>query len=72
MMVDTSARSVIAQFADADEHEVDARLPVRTAARFAGSRREQPSYTRFATEARYSRRRVAGSPAGARRKLRKA
>ena len=73
MMVDAYAHSVIAQFADNDETATEISFATRTAARFAGSQREQNSRTRFATQARYSRKRAAKStaPKGPRRRLRK-
>ena len=67
-MVDASVRSVLAQYEDEQEFDLDAGSPQRSSSRFAGTRREQPSRTRFATEARYSRRRTPGAPSGPRRR----
>ncbi|MCA9247752.1 MAG: hypothetical protein KDA42_11565 [Planctomycetales bacterium] len=73
MMVDFSSQSLIAQFADTDDHATEASPAARTASRFAGSQRQQNSRTRFATQARYSRKRSARSsaPQGPRRRLHK-
>ena len=73
MMVDSTATSLIAEFTDAEDHEIGARVPSRTATRFATTRREQPSRIKQATAARYSRKRNANSnaPTGPRRRFRK-
>ena len=70
-MVNQSAASLLAEFADA-EYGIEPSPTDRTAARFATTRREQPSRARFATQARYSRRRSlnADTPRGPRRRQR--
>ena len=73
MMVDISARSLIAELDAAEEHDIDIDSPQHFSSRFASQRREQPSRTRFATQSRYSRKRSANStaPVGPRRRFRK-
>ena len=65
-MVNKTAQSLLASYADADDFELDGE-PTRS----FSPKREQPSRARFATASRYSRKRNAGSPAGPRRRLRK-
>ena len=66
-MVNPTANSLLAAYAA--EAQDDFELDVTRA---FSPQREQPSRTRWATEARYSRKRSAGAPRGPRRRLRKA
>ena len=72
-MVNSTAQSLLAEFADADVHDSDLSTSTRTAGRFASVKREQPSRTRQATEARHRRKRNAKlmAPLGPRRRFRK-
>ena len=67
-MVNPTATSLLAEYANADDFEIGTDVN-----RGFSLRREQTSKTRFATAARYSRKRNAGStaPLGPRRRLRK-
>ena len=75
-MVNQNAKSLLAQFAsddfDIDQYEAGQTEPLRSANRFANVKRQQPSRTRFETQARYSRRRPqrADTPRGPRRRFR--
>jgi hypothetical protein len=74
MMVDASSTSLLAEFDDSHDFDSDTSTLRRSASRFASLKRQQPSRTRQATEARYSRKRSANSnaPTGPRRRFRKA
>ena len=65
-MVNQSVSSLLAQYADDEEFDIRDTRP-------QSIKREQPSLTRFATQARYSRKKANSSaPTGPRRRLRKA
>ena len=64
-MVNQNATSLLADYADAD-FALNTDLN-----RNFSPKREQPSRARYATQARYSRKRNPGAPTGPRRRLRK-
>ena len=66
-MVNPSAQSLLAQFVDSDDYDLDLDIT-----RNFSPKREQTSKARFATSMRHNRKRSAGSPSGPRRKLRRA
>ncbi|MCA9265598.1 MAG: hypothetical protein KDA60_17175 [Planctomycetales bacterium] len=65
-MVNQTAQSLLAEYAEHDDFTLDV-APGRS----FSPKREQPSRARYATAARYSRKRSAGAPTGPRRRLRK-
>ena len=63
-MVNQNAQSLLADFALDDNFDTDVQHSF-------SPKREQPSKARYATQARYSRKRNPGAPTGPRRRLRK-
>ena len=71
-MVNQSVQSLLADFIDADEHDLEQEFGTQSSPRLANPHREQKSLARFATQSRHSRRRNAKAivPRGPRRRLR--